>query len=253
MEGPGRDDAAVVGGGADVVDRVDLGGQRLCRAVGRFRRRAAGPRALPSAAADPDRRRSATEPSATRTSRQDGSPARSCQATAITTLLIACARRVPTLRKRASRPPPTGIRIRRISSSGARAVSAVRDPEVARRRPSARRAARPRRSPRRARAGPAACRRPARRWRRCRRACPGSGSGPRRSSPRPRRAPAGARGRRPSGGSRCTSSARRARWRRRPRVMPRSSSSRHRSSTRSGGSPISPVIWTIRSVPPATA
>ena len=34
-------------------------------------------------------------------------------------------------------------------------------------------------------------------------------------------------------------------------VMPRSSLSRHRSSSRSGGSPISPVILTITSVPPA--
>ena len=54
-----------------------------------------------------------------------------------------------------------------------------------------------------------------------------------------------------SGGYPCTSSARPGRGGRHRSSMPRSSSSRHRSSTRSGGGPSSPVIWTMRSVPPA--
>ena len=72
----------------------------------------------------------ATEPSATRTS--DHPAARPCsrQASAMTTLEIAWARRVPTFRKRTSRPPASGMRTRRMSSSGASAVCAVGDPEV---------------------------------------------------------------------------------------------------------------------------
>ena len=139
-----------------------------------------------------------------------GRPRRSFQATAITTLLIACARRVPILRKRASRPPPDRDPDPEDQLVRARGPSGGTRPRSRSPRPSARRAAHRRRSPRRARAGPAACRRRATRWRCSRRACPGSGSGPRRSSPRPRRGPGGARGRRPTGGCPCTSSAPRA-------------------------------------------
>ena len=66
---------------------------------------------------------------ATRTSRHVPSP---CHATAITTLLIAWARRVPTLRKRISRPAASGSRMRRMSSSWASAV--CRYPSRTRRR-----------------------------------------------------------------------------------------------------------------------
>ena len=69
--------------------------------------------------------------------------------------------------------------------------------------------------------------------RRCRRACRGSGSGPRRSSRRPRPAPARAR----AGAERriCGVGRQRAELQGRRRdAMPRSSSSRHRSMTRSG-------------------
>ena len=208
VEDPGRDRPAVVGRRADVVDRLDLGGQRL----GSPRRPPPGsggcPRARPRS---PDARigRSATDPRATRTSRQARARPSSRQARAMTTLLIAWARRVPTLRKRTSRPPRD-----RDPDAQDQLVGRERGPPVGRPRSrsrgsSARRAARRRRSPRRAPAAPAACHRPATRWRCCRRACRGSGSGRRRSSPPPRRAPAGARDTAPSGGSPCTSSARR--------------------------------------------
>ena len=98
-----------------------------------------------------------------------------------------------------------------------------------RRGPRARRAPIRARTRRRPRAGPAACRRPARRWRCCRRACRGSGSGPRRSSRPPRRAPGRARGTTAIGGSPCTSSGRRATSAPPSMPMPRSASIAHRS------------------------
>ena len=61
----------------------------------------------------------ATDPRATRTSRHVPSPR---HAAASTTLLIDWARRVPTLRNRISRSAASGIRIRKTSSSCARAV-----------------------------------------------------------------------------------------------------------------------------------
>ena len=147
----------------------------------------------------------ATDPRATRTSRHargaaDVAPGRA----PCTTLLIACARRVPTFRNRISRPVANGMRMRRTSSSGASAVRRYAGPELVGGdlALAARRRGRTRHRPR---AGRAACRRPARRSRCCHRACRGSGSGPRRSSRRPPRAPARARGTAPNAGSPCTS------------------------------------------------
>ena len=209
VERPGRDDAAVVGGRADVVDRVDLARPAPRPRVGRLRASAAGPRAPPrrrppgSAGRRPTRAPPGRRASA-------GSPARLAPGEGDDDLAD---------RLRPPRPDLAEARLAAAARPGsgpggsarpARAPSAGRRPRTRSPRPSARRAARRRRSPRRARAGPAACRRPATRWRCCRRACPGSGSGPRRSWPRPRRAPAGARDRRPIGGCPCTSSARRA-------------------------------------------
>ena len=57
-----------------------------------------------------------------------GSPSR--QPSATTTLLIDWARRVPTLRKRSSRPASSGIRMRRSSSSGGQRRLAVGRPEL---------------------------------------------------------------------------------------------------------------------------
>ena len=191
VEDARRDGPPVVGGRADVVDRLELAGKRLGRAVGRLRRRVGGPRGRPrwrAARIGVGRHRPERE--------ADVAPAataarRSRQASAITTLLIAWARRVPTLRKRSSRPgaqrdaDPEQQLVRRERRR------AVGRPE--RRRPGSSRSPRARaerRTRRRPRAGPAACRRPATRSRRCRRACRGSGSGPRRSSRPPRPAPA---------------------------------------------------------------
>ena len=97
----------------------------------------------------------------------------------------------------------------------------------------------------------AGCRRPVRHWRRCRRSCPGSGSGRRRWWRPPRPAPA--RGSVHSAERRMavqvvvapmTSASPSS-------SIPRRASSRPRSRMRSGTGPSSPVIWTIRSVPPA--
>ena len=123
MEDARRDEAAVLGGRADVVDRLELGGERLGGKVGGLgRRRTALERRPRWRAARIGV--AATDPSARRTSRPLGrrrrSPSR--QPSAITTLLIDWARRVPTLRKRSSRPASSGIRMRSRSSSGARAV-----------------------------------------------------------------------------------------------------------------------------------
>ena len=62
----------------------------------------------------------ATDPRATRTFRQTSPSAH--QATAITTLEIACARRVPTFRNRTRRPMGKGTTTRRTNSSGWQAV-----------------------------------------------------------------------------------------------------------------------------------
>ncbi len=152
-------------------------------------------------------------------------PARPCE--------IACARRVPTLRKRCS---PAGD-------------ERDPDPEEQLVRPRAPSAGRPART--RPRRSVALAARPAgdelrvegeqdrqrvagrrRVHRRCRRSCRGSGSGPRRSSRRPRRAPARARRTAPIGGSRCTSSARRARA---PRRGSRSRAARRAATGRAPG------------------
>ena len=135
MERPGRDDAAVVGGRADVVDRVDLGGERLGRGVGRLGRRRPRPRGRLRSAADRIGR-SATEPERHPDVRQPAAgdrPPRSRQATAMTTLLIAWARRVPTFRKRASRPPPDRDPDPEDQLVRRERRPAVGDPEVARR------------------------------------------------------------------------------------------------------------------------
>jgi hypothetical protein len=65
----------------------------------------------------------ATEPRARRTSVHGSSAPALHQASAITTLLIACARRVPILRKRTWRSGTSGMRMRRRSSSSRRAVA----------------------------------------------------------------------------------------------------------------------------------
>ena len=123
MEDARRDEPAVLGGRADVVDRLELAGQGLGREVGGLR---GGCTSLEHHAARMGV--AATDPSASRTSVQglgacNGVPTRpSRQPMASTTLLIDWARRVPTLRKRISRPASSGIRIRSRSSSGARAV-----------------------------------------------------------------------------------------------------------------------------------
>ena len=98
MQDAGGHCPPVVGGGAHVVDRLDLVPQRVRRAcrpsrlVGAAPSRAASVRGARIGVA-------ATEPSASRTSRHVAlGPG--CQASAMTTLEIACARRVPTLRKR---------------------------------------------------------------------------------------------------------------------------------------------------------
>jgi len=126
MEDPRCDEPAVLGGRADVVDRLELAGKGLGCEVGGLR---GGAR--PSSTASVAAARmgvAATDPNASRTSVQglgacNGVPSRpSRQPTASTTLLIDWARRVPTLRKRISRPAISGIQIRSRSSSGARAV-----------------------------------------------------------------------------------------------------------------------------------
>ena len=120
MEDARGDDPAVLGGRADVVDRMQLGGQRLGGPVGRLgRRRAALEGGLRGRARIGV---AATDPSASRTSVQGEAGLPSRQPSATTTLLIDWARRVPTLRKRSSRPASSGIRMRSSSSSGARAV-----------------------------------------------------------------------------------------------------------------------------------
>ena len=148
----------------------------------------------------------ATDPSASRTSVQGEAGLPSRQPSATTTLLIDWARRVPTLRKRSSRPASSGIRMRSSSSSGARAVLPVGRPELGGRdRPLAADGAQHERrvggeQDRQRVAGRA------RHWRCCRRASRGSGSGPRRSSRPPRPARGDARDRPPSAGSPCRSS-----------------------------------------------
>ena len=119
VEDPGGDGAAILGRGTDVVDRCDLGGERRGGQSGHL---GGGWSTLQGGFGGAGANGvGAIEPSATRTSRRVPSPPQ-CQATASTTTLIACARRVPTLRNAALRPCGSGMRTRTISSSGASAV-----------------------------------------------------------------------------------------------------------------------------------
>ena len=111
MEDPRGDEPAVLGGRADVVDRVRAR-RRASRRRGRpSRASAAGPRGPP-----PSRGRGSAWRPPTRARAGRRSTARpalpSRQPSAMTTLLIDWARRVPTLRKRSSRPASSGIRMR---------------------------------------------------------------------------------------------------------------------------------------------
>ena len=100
MEDARGDEPAVLGGRADVVDRVELGGERLGRAVGGLgRRRPALEGGLRRRGTDRrGRHRPERQPDVASTAPDAARPSR--QPSARTTLLIDWARRVPTLRKR---------------------------------------------------------------------------------------------------------------------------------------------------------
>ena len=190
MQDAGGHLAPVVGGRAHVVDRLDLA-RAARRPRGRPSRRSGRhppgtPRCGARGPAWPPRSRA---PAARRASVPS---VPGCQASAMTTLEMACARRVPTLRKRTWRARPAGSGCAG-SARPARAPSAGTPARTRRPARCAPRARCPARARHRRPAGSAACRRRARRWRRCRRSCRGSGSGPRRWSPPPRPGPAGTR------------------------------------------------------------
>ena len=97
MEHPSRNRAAVVGAGSDVVDRLDLAGEGRGGAVGdRLGRRGALEHGLRGRSANRGRRHRAEREVDVAPGASAAPSAR--QASAITTLLIAWARRVPTLR-----------------------------------------------------------------------------------------------------------------------------------------------------------
>ena len=122
MEDARRDDPPVLGGRADVVDRCELAGEGLGGAIGGLGRR--------SAAFEDGLGRGGADRRGGHRAERDADVAstawrrhRSRQASAITTLLIAWARRVPTLRNRISRPAASGMRIAEDQLVAARAPS----------------------------------------------------------------------------------------------------------------------------------
>ena len=125
VEDASGDEPAVLGGRADVVDGIAARRPASRRRGRRSRASAGGPRGRPRSRVRTDRGgRHGPERQAHVGPRCAGATARrpSRQPSATTTLLIDWARRVPTLRKRSSRPASSGIRMRSRSSSGARAV-----------------------------------------------------------------------------------------------------------------------------------
>ena len=116
------DEPAVLGGRADVVDRVRARRPGSRRRGRRSPASAGGPRGPPRCRGTDRRGRHRPEREPDVASRRECRARPSRQPSATTTLLIDWARRVPTFRKRSSRPASSGTRMRSSSSSGARAV-----------------------------------------------------------------------------------------------------------------------------------